>query len=85
MRLPHATDSADAPFSPSLAAADYEAGGTVGSLHETISRRLSQDAVWQATPQATPSLAERTISGFSRAMGPILLIAGYYLVARLFF
>jgi len=85
MSLPHATDPAGAPFPPPLTPNDYEAGGAVGSLHEAMAQRLSPEQAWQLQSRTAPTIAERAISGFSRAMGPILLVAGYYLVARFFF
>lgn len=75
----------DTPAAVPPAAPVYDAGGPVASLQEALAERLSQNAGTTRFAPPAPHWTERLIAGFSRAMGPILLIAGYYLVARLFF
>lgn len=80
-----ATDAPAAATPVSPAATVYDAGGPVASLQEALAERLAMQAGTHPFAAPAPHWTERLISGFSRALGPVLLIAGYYLVARLFF
>jgi len=62
----------------------YQAGGSIGALHDRLEHRLSAEAR-PALPAQPVHWAERAVSLFSRALGPALLIAGYFVVARLLF
>lgn len=60
----------------------FEAGGYVGDMHREVSDRLtSADAGAVLVP--TVGLAERLVRGFSRAMGPALLLGCYAGIAFL--
>ncbi|MGE4430696.1 MAG: hypothetical protein AB7E05_08150 [Sphingobium sp.] len=92
MAAPRSAEIAiDAPAAAAPAATSYDAGGPVASVQEALAERLmvadnrSADAGMVPFAPAIPHWSERLISGFSRALGPILLGAGFYLVARLFF
>ncbi|GLT00865.1 hypothetical protein GCM10007897_22550 [Sphingobium jiangsuense] len=66
------------------AKAGYQAGGSIGALHETLEQRLAAEARL-AAPAQPVHWSERAVSLLSRALGPVLLIAGYFVVARLLF
>lgn len=74
--------SEQAEVAPSVNA--YDAGGPVGSLHRALSDQFMQGSFPLHTPRAQ-SLADRAITGFSRALGPLLLVAGYFAIARFIF
>lgn len=57
-------------------ASGYEPGGAVAALHQDIAARLNPAVREMLTPQPV-GMAERCIRGFSRAIGPMALLAGY--------
>lgn len=62
----------------------YDAGGPIGSLHRALSDQFMRGSLPLPAPRAQ-SLADRAVTSFSRALGPLLLVAGYFAIARLLF
>ncbi len=82
MPTPHPKDAA---IPQTDATPHYEAGGPVATLHGELNQRLGIISDPALDIQDKSHWSEKLIRGFSRAMGPVLLVATCYGMARLLF
>ncbi|MPT47829.1 MAG: hypothetical protein E2598_05305 [Sphingobium sp.] len=66
----------------SISSCSYDAGGTVASVHDIITQRLTLTAPVAALEEVY--WAERFVRPLSRGVGPLLLIAGYCMAVLMF-